>query len=203
MKIFISHAIIDQALIKSIKQTLEPHSLTLFIAEHYVDLKQSITEKIEKMIRQSDVALILLTENGFNSKFVQQEIGYIKSLRKPYLQLVQTGIENKITGFNYGRDYISLDLNQPNIALEKVKNALLNYWKKQQKRRRQKILAKQKELEKQKRLRELEELRIKQQQQESQAIISLGILAGLLILVLILSSGDKIQSDSNRLYLRP
>ena len=103
MKIFISHSLADQNLIREFKNTLEPHNITLLIAEHYNNLENNITEKIENMIRESDVALILLTENGFASHFVQQEIGYIKSQKIPYLQLVELGFENKIKGFNYGK----------------------------------------------------------------------------------------------------
>jgi nucleoside 2-deoxyribosyltransferase len=117
MKVFISHALTDQDILKRIKETLEPHGLQLNIAEHYVDIERSITQKIENMIIQSDIALILLTQNGFNSHFVQQEIGYIKSLNKPFIQVVQSGFENKIKGFNYGHDYFELDPNHPNIVL--------------------------------------------------------------------------------------
>jgi nucleoside 2-deoxyribosyltransferase len=88
MKIFISHAIKDAELIENIKVYLEPHNIDLLIAEHYIDTQNTITHKIENMIKVCDVALFLLTENGFNSHFVHQEIGYIQSLKKPMLQLV-------------------------------------------------------------------------------------------------------------------
>ncbi|MBK9730021.1 MAG: toll/interleukin-1 receptor domain-containing protein [Chitinophagaceae bacterium] len=127
MKIFVSHALIDHELINSIKKTLEPHGIALLVAEHYEDLQRTITEKIENMIKTSDIALILLTENGFNSNFVQQEIGYIKSLNKPYLQIVQVGIDKKITGFNFGKGYILYDPNQPQKALENMSRSLLMY----------------------------------------------------------------------------
>lgn len=128
MKIFVSHAISDQTFIHGLKNKLEPFGITLFVAEHYQELQYSITEKIETMIRQCDVALILLTDKGFNSNFVQQEIGYIKSCNKPSLKVVQVGIENKLTGFIYGHDYLSHDPDQPEKTLEKIKAILLQYW---------------------------------------------------------------------------
>lgn len=106
MKVFISHSLADHNLIKRIKDTLEPHGLKLFIAEHYIDIERTVTEKIENMIKQCDVALILLTQSGFDSHFVQQEIGYIKGQNIPFLQIIQSGLESKIKGFNYGKDYI-------------------------------------------------------------------------------------------------
>lgn len=67
MKIFVSHAIKDNKLIDDLKLAVEPHGLQLLLAEHYSDMNHStITEKIETMIAESNVALILLTENGFN-----------------------------------------------------------------------------------------------------------------------------------------
>jgi hypothetical protein len=119
MKIFVSHSLKDKTLIQALKSTLEPIGITLFIAEHYEDLENTITQKIENMIWQCDVALILLTTNGYKSNFVQQEIGYIKSCNKPSLQIVQCGLENKISGFMYGKSYVEYDPLQPNLAVEK------------------------------------------------------------------------------------
>jgi len=185
MKIFISHALADQDLIKGVKQSLEPHGLTLFIAEHYEDVERTITEKIENMIRQSDVALILLTKNGYKSVFVQQEIGYIKSQNIPYLQVVQTGLEQKIKGFNYGKDYVLLDPTQPNLALEKVKRSLLSYWQKKDEEHRQKLIARQRQ-QQEIYLRQLEE---KRKKDEAAAKLVLGGLATFLVLGLLSGNG--------------
>lgn len=105
MKIFVSHSLNDNNLIQVLKQNLEPKGIILLLAEHYQELTGTITQKIENMILTCDVALVLLTENGFNSNFVQQEIGYINSCKKPLLAVVQSGLQNKITGFQYGKDY--------------------------------------------------------------------------------------------------
>ncbi|MFK5108432.1 hypothetical protein ACI394_28210, partial [Klebsiella pneumoniae] len=91
---------------------------------------KNITDKIESMINNCHLALILLTENGYNSHFVQQEIGYINSKRKPYLQIVQEGFQQKIKGFNYGKGYILIDPANPTTAIEKAKRIILDYWNK-------------------------------------------------------------------------
>ena len=169
MKVFISHALTDQDILKRIKETLEPHGLQLNIAEHYEDIERNITSKIENLIIQSDIALILLTQNWFNSHFVQQEIGYIKSLKKPFIQVVQSGLEKEIRGFNYGYDYFELDPNQPNIALEKVKRRILNYWKKRR--------AEEAEIELQKQL-----MRIKNENDDIKTKLVVGGLVTLLFL---------------------
>ena len=128
MKIFVSHSLGDASLINDLISKLSPYGITLLIAEHNIDLRFSITTKIENMIRQCDVALVLLTENGFNSNFVQQEIGYITSCNKPALNVVEKGIEPKISGFIFGHDYLLHDPQSPDITLERIKNILLQHW---------------------------------------------------------------------------
>lgn len=127
MKVFVSHSIYDKKLIQKIKAAIEPNGINLIIAEHHYALYKTITEKIKDQIRSSDFALILLTKNGFNSNFVQQEIGFIENLKKPYIQLVQKGIEKKITGFNFGRDFISYDPREPEEAVNLIKQEMTKY----------------------------------------------------------------------------
>lgn len=125
MKIFISHSLEDKDLIQKVVETLKPYNIDLLIAEHSYETRETITKKIEKMITDCDLALILLTEKGFNSAFVQQEIGYITSLKKPHIQLVQFGFEKKISGFNFGKDFILFDPKKPELAIEKSKKNIL------------------------------------------------------------------------------
>jgi len=142
MKIFVSHALTDIDLINRLDSTLKPCGIKLLIAEHYVSMTDTITAKIEKMIDSSDAALILLTQNGFNSHFVQQEIGYIKKAKKPSLKVVEKGFEDKITGFIYGHDYIGYDPSAPEEAIKRITSRLLAFYKKiqQEKVLNQKIL---------------------------------------------------------------
>jgi hypothetical protein len=184
MKIFISHAIKDKVLITQIKKTLEPHNIVLHIAEHYVDMENTITTKIEKLIKQSDMAIFLLTKSGFNSKFVQQEIGYIHNLKLPTLQIVEKGLQKKIAGFIFGKDFIELDPTQPELALEKTKNILLEKWNEIQLKLYNEFLQFQQfqqfqaQIQKQKML----EYEVKKKKEDNQAKIALGVLGGLLLL---------------------
>ncbi len=170
MKIFVSHSLKDGTIISKIKSVLEPHGIKLLIAEHENNLTNTISEKIEGMIRSCDVGLVLLTKKGFNSKFVHQEIGFMHSLKKPRLSIVQLGLESKIVGFDFGRGYILFDPNEPEIALNKMKLALRRHWAKIQKVKRQKIL----EDEKQKKLfnQKMQQIQVQSQQiQEQQRLI--------------------------------
>ncbi len=175
MKIFVSHSIRDKKLINDLKASLEPQGLTLLIAEHHSDIEfATITEKIEKLILNCDVALILLTDNGFNSNFVQQEIGYVKSLNKPFLQVIEKGLEKKITGFNFGKGYIEYCHNESQITIDKIKMYLLNYFNQIEQMKKERI---RKEHSKQL------QLLLQQQKEKEQAMkVGLGILAGVLVL---------------------
>ena len=172
MNIFLSHAIADKTIIENIEKTLKPYGLIFFIAEHTRSVDSSITEKIEAMIQKSDIGLVLLTEKGYNSHFVQQEIGYLKSQRKPFIQVIQMGFENQIKGFNYGKDYIQLDPNNTDAALEEIKKDLLKFRKRiitQYTIKQEQMIATQKA-----------EAQRKKQNENT----ALGILAGLLVLAI-------------------
>jgi hypothetical protein len=129
MKVFLSHSKNDADIVNLYEKELATHGINLLIAEHNHDLtKNSITEKIKDMINEVDLGIVLLTAEGFNSSFVQQEIGYLESKNMPYLQIVEEGLEQKIAGFNFGKDYLSINKKHPDASLEKVKKTLIeNY----------------------------------------------------------------------------
>ena len=130
MKVFLSHSIKDKQLILKMKAHCQAKGMQLLVAEHSISLNKSITEKIKAMIKESQVVVFLMTKNGFNSKFVQQEIGYVESLGRARLFIVEKGQQQQITGFHFGHDYIELDPINPNIAIKKAINRLLLHWSK-------------------------------------------------------------------------
>ena len=114
MKVFVSHSMEDQSFLDGIAKTLNPHGIELLIAEHEIDIRKTITDKIKGMISRSDFGLILLTANGFESGFVREEIGYLEAIEKPSLTIMEKGIANKYGGFKFGHDHIEFDPNRPN-----------------------------------------------------------------------------------------
>mgnify|MGYP003589792242 FL=1 len=63
MKIFVSHSLNDKELVDRLHRSVKPYGITLYVAEHYVDMNNTITSKIESMIKSCDAAVILLTKN--------------------------------------------------------------------------------------------------------------------------------------------
>lgn len=134
----------DKGLLKNFIDNFKSKGLNLFIAEHQYDTLNTISKKIEKLIRDSDFAIILLTKNGFNSNFVQQEIGYINSCNISHIQFVEKGFENKISGFEYGKEFISFDPVNPYKEINKVKNIVIKQWNDKVKKQEEKEIKKQK-----------------------------------------------------------
>ncbi len=165
MKIFVSHQMKDVHLIEKINELI-PNEIELLIAEHTVDLNNTISNKIENLIKSCDVGLVLLTANGIVSPFVNQEIGYLTSLKKPFLQLVEAGKESEIKGFNYGKDYIKYNPEYPDEALEKIKELLSKQWEHIKKAR---LAKRQKEIER---------------QEDKKMLVGIGIVAGLFVLAM-------------------
>lgn len=120
----------DQPLLKSLKENLASLGIQLFIAEHEHSLTLTISEKIERMILSSHVSLFLLTEHGMRSGFVQQEVGYCHAKKIPSLLIVEKGLEKELGGFNYGRDFLILDKENPRKTISTVEQILLDHWEK-------------------------------------------------------------------------
>ncbi|MBI1803760.1 MAG: toll/interleukin-1 receptor domain-containing protein [Ignavibacteriae bacterium] len=126
MKIFISHSTRDHHLVDALRSISASLGIEPFIAEHTLDLQNTVTQKIENMIEQSDLVLVALAREGFNSNFVQQEIGYARG-KKPMLILVERGCENRVSGFIFGSDFILVDPWNLTDALSRIRIVLTSF----------------------------------------------------------------------------
>lgn len=166
MKVFVSHSMKDRSILDSISNALNHNGITLLIAEHEMDLQNTISVKIKRMIEDCHLGLILLTSHGLESGFVREEIGYLEALRKPSLIVFEKGVEKQYGGFKYGHDYVELDPDSLEIAVEKVKQTLINHFNQMFEMQRFKALQEQE----------------KAKRDQNQVLIALGVLAGLFIL---------------------
>ncbi|MDP8239188.1 MAG: toll/interleukin-1 receptor domain-containing protein [Candidatus Hatepunaea meridiana] len=108
MKVFVSHSF-KEPLIGMVQYLMRQAEVEPYLAEHDISVRETISEKILREIKNSDLFFALLTEPSINSNFVQQEIGAAVSAKIPILIAVEKGLENEITGFIYERDYIVID----------------------------------------------------------------------------------------------
>ena len=123
-KVFISHSTRDQRLVISLANLLTKFDIDVSVAEWYLTPGQRIEEKVFNEIGKSNCVVILLTQNGMRSAWVQQEIGYALNTKRPVIPLVETGINAKDLGALQGREYIEYDPNWPQQALNNLSTSI-------------------------------------------------------------------------------
>lgn len=120
-KVFISHSTRDQGLVMSLSNLLWKFGAEVDVAEWYLTPAEQLDKKVFGQITNSDCVVVLLTQNGIRSNWVQQEIGYALNAGfgkdKPLIPLVEEGIDSKDLGALQGKDYIKYDPYRPQEAL--------------------------------------------------------------------------------------
>ena len=119
-KVFISHSTRDQGLVIALTNLLSKYGATVFVAEWHLAPGDQLDRKVFEQIRNADCVAVLLTQHGMRSNWVQQEIGFALSSKKPLIPLVEKGIESKDLGALQGREYIEYDPNRPQEALSRT-----------------------------------------------------------------------------------
>ena len=124
LKIFLSHSTKDHKLVMALEMHLKSKGILVYIAENDFQIGRSLSNKIVENIEKSDYFLVLYTNRGKKSGFVNQEIGYwIKAHGfTNFIPLVEKGIIPE--GFLSGREYFELDPKNQNIGLNNAINYL-------------------------------------------------------------------------------
>lgn len=121
VKVFISHSTKDFNLVDVLGRYLEACGIKVYIAERDIQPGTQLSQKIEQNIENSDYFLVVYTENGKESGFVREEIGFWKGRRnnKNLVPFVEKGINPG--AFLCGVEYIEFDPLNPNIGIVRVK----------------------------------------------------------------------------------
>ncbi|MEE9237902.1 MAG: toll/interleukin-1 receptor domain-containing protein [Thermoplasmata archaeon] len=115
-RVFLAHSTQDGKLVGSIYEALRERDIECFVAEKHREPGKFITEKIEEAILSSDAVLVLWTEHGAASPFVNQEVGFARRSKKRIIPFVQAGV--KLEGFLYGMDSREFDGDTIPVELE-------------------------------------------------------------------------------------
>ena len=75
-------------------------------------------EKIQDAIGRCDLMVVLLTDDGFNSHYVMQEIGFAQRAGKLTIPIVTPKTRQLDLGMLSGLEYIVQDDSAPEISLE-------------------------------------------------------------------------------------
>lgn len=119
-KVFISHSTRDQGLVIYLANLLHKFGVTPIVAQWYLTPGQALDKKISGHIRTADCILVLLTQNGIRSNWVQQEVGCSLEQGKPIIPLVEKGIEPEALAALQGKEYIEYDPHQYDDAISKL-----------------------------------------------------------------------------------
>ena len=119
-QVFISHSTKDRKLVSSIKNALEDADISVYLAEEHLQPSENLPNKILQNIKSSDCVVVVLTDMGKRSQFVNQEIGAARMVNKAVIPMIEKKIERKIGGLLAGLEYISFDKSNPRRAINKV-----------------------------------------------------------------------------------
>lgn len=107
-------------LVSKVRDDLVNAGISVYLAEEHPEPGRILSEKITENIKSSDCMIVLLTDMGIRSHYVNQEIGAARMIEKLVIPMVEKAIEPKIGGLLAGLEYILFDKTDPRKAIEKV-----------------------------------------------------------------------------------
>ena len=116
-KVFISHSTRDRGIVISLARLLSQFGVEPYVASWYLTPGERIEDKVKQQITGSDCVVVLLTQDGMRSSWVNQEIGCAITAGKQIIPIVQKGTDPNCLGALQGREYIEYDPREPQSAL--------------------------------------------------------------------------------------
>lgn len=109
MLVFLSHATADHAITEAIRRHLSALGVDVYCAEHDNQAGNRLTDKVVGAVRRSDLVVVLLTPRGYDSAYVQQEIGIARAAGKLVVPLLDPALAKTSLGVLEDVEYIELD----------------------------------------------------------------------------------------------
>lgn len=113
---FISHSSRDQPWVDWIAKEVESIGVRAYLAQHDPKPGELLSDKVRREIANSDAVIVLLTVNGYNSPYVQQEIGVAIEQGKLIIPLVHPDLVGASLAMLSGIEYICFDFRAPPIG---------------------------------------------------------------------------------------
>jgi hypothetical protein len=92
-KAFLSHATADRDWVLWLADHARALGVEPYLAEHDHQAGRLLSDKVVEAIESSAAVIVLLTANGYDSKYVQQEIGIARGARKLVIALVDVALD--------------------------------------------------------------------------------------------------------------
>jgi hypothetical protein len=93
--VFLSHSTKDMTLVRQLEKQLDNEGITVILGEDRKSPGAELKQKFEKLIRDCQIFIALLTEEGANSEWVMHEVNYAKQIRKPMILLKEENVSIK------------------------------------------------------------------------------------------------------------
>ena len=118
--VFLSHSSRNRKLVIDIRNELKEAGIGVYLAEEYPQPGKNLPQKILNNIKSADCMVVLLTDTGVRSQFVNQEIGAARALNKPIIPMVEKKVKRKVGGLLAGLELIIFDKAKPEQAINEV-----------------------------------------------------------------------------------
>jgi len=118
--VFLSHSSRDQNLVTNVRNKLENAGINVYVAEEDFQLGKSLSEKILTNIKSANCMVVILTDTGIRSQFVNQEIGIAEVSGIPIIPMVDARVRSKVKGLLAEREQIVFDRRKPEQAIQRV-----------------------------------------------------------------------------------
>ncbi len=117
LKVFFSHNNEDAEWVLQIVAYVKSMGIQAYAYENDAQPGHDIAPKIKGAITRSDILIAFLTQNGYTSPYVQQEIAYAEAKGKLIIPLLEKGVPARALGMLPDREYISFDAADPQQAV--------------------------------------------------------------------------------------
>lgn len=122
--VFLSHSVGERPLAERIRAHLGAIDIRVYLFERDSQPGRSVADKTQAAIRTSDAVVVLLTEAGAASHYVNQEIGYALGQRKAVIPLVGPQVDAGDLAMLNGVEYLRLDAHDAQAAMMQLLGSL-------------------------------------------------------------------------------
>jgi hypothetical protein len=124
--VFISHDTNDETLARWLKEQVEAAGHVAWVAEWDYQPGARLTDKVKQNLRDSDAYIVLLTEDGYASPYVQQEAGYAAMSGKLAIALVEKSLAALPMGMFTDVEQVRFDRNDLAASTAAIATGLRN-----------------------------------------------------------------------------
>jgi hypothetical protein len=128
-RVFLSHSEKDADFIEHLRRLLFLIDIDCNIAEYEPRAGAELWEKIQRMIEESYFVIVLLTNDGIESEWVQREITMAKTLKKKFVPIVDKIVKDSIPDPLKDKEFIPYDKDNILGTLERVVFQMRDYKK--------------------------------------------------------------------------